>query len=121
LWYAGRPIQLGIAPVITAAWKYVAASLLAGCATALIIGRLSSFVAASDSIGAIVRIAKISFLFGVLYVGAVIMLHGGSAPLTQVTGLLREMLPGGKFSRPPQVVTATCGAGTSEERTLVGG
>jgi len=115
LWYAGRPIHLGIAPVIDAIWKYVAASLLAGCATAVITGGLLSFVAASNSIGAIARIAKISFLLGVLYVGAVIILHRGSEPLTQVTDLLREMMPGRKASRPSQPVAAPCGVGMPDE------
>ena len=36
-WYAGRPIQFGIAPIVAALWKYVLASLVAGCASALIL------------------------------------------------------------------------------------
>jgi len=120
LWYAGKPIQLGIAPVLAAVWRYVAASLLAGCTTLMITGRLLSFAAASTSIGAIARIAKISFLFGVLYVSAVIILHRGLAPLTQVAGLFREMVPGSKGSRPSQAAAATRSAGTSDALPLTG-
>lgn len=93
LWYAGRPIHFGIGPVIAAVWKYFLASLLASCATALAIEGLPSFIAAPGWIGAIERIAKISSLFGVLYVGMVVLLHRGCGPLYQVTGLLREMIP----------------------------
>ena len=34
-WYAGKPINFGVAPVLATIWRYVLASLLAGCATAL--------------------------------------------------------------------------------------
>lgn len=118
LYYAGRPIQLGITPVIVVAWKYVAASVIAGFATAKIIGALASFVAASNAIEALVRITKTTFLFAVLYLGAVIILHRGYTPLTQVIGLLREMLPAGRLSRPSPVVTATGGPGASDELSL---
>jgi PST family polysaccharide transporter len=111
LWYAGRPVHLGIAPVINAVWKYVAASLLAACATAMIIDGHPSFVEVMNSIGAIVRIVRISLLFGALYVGVVILLHRGCAPVFQVAGLVGEMIP---FGKPSPDIAATLGAGTSE-------
>lgn len=119
LWYAGRPIQLRIGPMIAAVWRYFVASLFAGCSTAAIIGRLPFFVAASNSIGAIARIAKISVLFAVLYLGAVIILHRGRAPLTQVIGLLRDMGPRNKYSIPSQAVVEACGAGTSDGSSVI--
>jgi PST family polysaccharide transporter len=108
LWYAGRPIQLGIPPVISAVWKHILASLLAGCASTAIIPRLPSFGVGSGSVAAIVHIVMISVLFGTLYLGAVILLHRGCAPLYQVARLLREMLPSGRFSRSssPNVAAA---------------
>jgi PST family polysaccharide transporter len=99
LWYAGRPIQLGIATVIAAVWKYLVASLLAGGASVVISRQFLSVVAASGSIVALAHIAMISALFGILYLGAVILLHRGCAPLYQVAGLLREMLPRGRVLR----------------------
>jgi hypothetical protein len=120
MWYAGRPIQLGITSVLAAVWKDVTASLLAVCVTAVIMEKLSVFVAAPDSIGALEHIAKISFLFGALYIGAVIVLHRGCAPLIQVIGLLREMVPGGKSSKRSPAVARTCGAGTGKELSLTG-
>ena len=98
LWYAGRPARLGIASVIAAVWKYPLASALAGCTSAVIIQGIPPFVAASGAVGAVARIVMISLLFGVLYLGAVILLHRGCAPLYHVAGLLQEMIPWGRFS-----------------------
>jgi PST family polysaccharide transporter len=93
-WYAGNPIQLGISPVIAVVWKFVVAALLAGFATAMIFGGFASFATPTSLIGAIVRITKISLLFGSLYLGAVFLLHRGFEPLYQVIRLLQEMMPG---------------------------
>jgi PST family polysaccharide transporter len=107
LWYAGRPARLGIAPVIGAVWKYVLASALAGCASAVIIRGIPSLAAASGAMGAIGRIVVISVLFGALYLCAVILLHRGCAPLSQVAELLRDMVPWGRFSRSSPAVATT--------------
>jgi PST family polysaccharide transporter len=107
LWYAGRPIHLGAAPVIGAVWKYFLASMLAGGVSALFIPELPSFVQASGSANAACRIVTISLLFGILYLGAVILLHQGCAPLYQVGRLLRETLPRGRYSQPSPVVAGT--------------
>jgi polysaccharide transporter, PST family len=105
LWYAGRPIQLGIPPVIAAVWKHILASLLAGCASKAIIPKLPSVGMGSGSVAAILHIVMVSVLFGTLYLVMVIFLHRGCAPLYQVARLLREMVPSGRFSRssPPIV------------------
>ena len=107
-WYAGRPIHLGIRPVFGAVWKYLVASLLAGCACAVIVRGIPSLVAASGSLGALARIVTTSMLFGVLYIGGVILLHRGCVPLYQFAGLLREMAPRGRFSRPSPLSAAAC-------------
>jgi len=114
LWYAGRPIGFGIAPVIAAVWKYVLASALAGCTSALITRELTSLLAAPGAVGALTRIATISVLLGTLYLGAVVLLHLGGAPLYQFAGLLREMVPWGSFSRPSPRVATTCGSPAGE-------
>ena len=117
-WYAGRPIHFGIAPVLAAVWKYIVASLLAGFASAGIMQGIPPFVGMPGAVEAFARIVMASLLFGALYLGAVILLHGGSAPLYQVAGLLREMLPSGRFSRPSRAVAGTGGRVTSEAATL---
>jgi hypothetical protein len=93
--YAGEPIDLGVAPIVGAVWKFVIASLLAGCATALIVGAFQSFVPASNAFGAAIRLAKVSLWFSVLYISAVTILHWSFAPLYQVAGLMKEMTPWG--------------------------
>lgn len=105
LWYAGKPIDFGIAPVLATVWRYVIASLLAGCSTAGIIREFPSLLAASDS--AIAGIAKTCALFGTLYLGAVVLLHGGWAPLYRVAKLLREMISLHRYLGPSTIVPAT--------------
>jgi hypothetical protein len=41
----------------------------------------------------------VSSVFGVLYVGAVILLHRGFAPISQLSALIREMVPRAAFSK----------------------
>ncbi len=94
-WYAGKPIHLEITSVIGAIWRFLLASLLAGCACLLIIRELPALIVASGSQGALARIVVISLLFAPLYIGAVILLHGGRAPLRQFVRLLQELLPAG--------------------------
>jgi PST family polysaccharide transporter len=101
LWYAGRPIALEISPLLGVIWKYILASLLAGGATAAIL-RGTSYLAPAESAGAAVAgIVVISSLFVALYLAAVILVHRGYAPLAQISGLVLEMIPLGRFSKPP--------------------
>ena len=86
--------------MIAAVWRFVLASVLAGCTAAVIAQCMLPLVVASGSIGAAVRIATVSLLFAALYLGAVVLLHQGCAPLLQVAGLLRDMAPWGRQSRP---------------------
>ena len=106
-WYAGRPIHLGIAPVLSAVWKYFLASLLAACASIGVIRMIPRFsIAVSEPVAVLVRIVLTSLLFAALYLSAVILLHRGYAPLQQVAALLREMVPQGWFSilRTPKTI-----------------
>jgi len=109
-WYAGKPIQLGIVPVIAVVWRFVVAALVAGFGTAMIFGGLATFAAPPSLIGAFLRIAKISLSFGVLYLAAVALLHRGFGPAHQVLGLMREMLPGRGSSKAPLVDLPTTSA-----------
>ena len=92
-WYAGRPIRFGVTPVLAAVWRYVLASVLAGCASAAIIYEIPVLTAAPGIQGATARILATSLLFLVLYLGAIIALHGGPEPLYRFGRLLPEMLP----------------------------
>jgi polysaccharide transporter, PST family len=99
LWYAGRPIQFGVVPMIARVWKFVAAALLAGCATAIIGGGLANLPSSLSLMGAVMRIVKTCLLFGALYTAMVIILHGSFKPLYQVAKLLRETVAGSGSSK----------------------
>ncbi|HWY53282.1 MAG TPA: lipopolysaccharide biosynthesis protein [Terriglobales bacterium] len=101
IWYAGRPIHLGIGSVITVVWKYVLASLLAGCASAALVREMPAVLMTPDAFWAFARLAVTSILFGVLYLGAVILLHRGCRPLKQLAGLLQEMTSRRLSTSPP--------------------
>jgi PST family polysaccharide transporter len=92
-WYAGRPIGFGVSALMAAIWRYAAAALVAGAATAAIIRGWPPLDTPSSAGAALGAITIISALFIVLYLAAVILLHGGLAPLRQLTGLLRELAP----------------------------
>ncbi len=91
LWYAGRPIELEISKVISVTWRYLLASAIAGAVVTLIEQIIPSLIATPGSLWALARTVVISALFLALYLGVVIWLHGGLAPLNQVARLVREM------------------------------
>ena len=103
LWYAAKPIQIGVAPMLTVMGRYALASLVAGCGSAVI---LRGFALPSNpsSSATFVRIIVTSSLFTALYGSLVVLLHGGLTPLRQVAMVLREMLP---VSRVPKHSLAT--------------
>jgi PST family polysaccharide transporter len=110
-WYAGRPIHFGVAPVLAAVWRYVVASLLAGCASAAIVREIPSLLATPGAVGALVRIAVISVLFVVLYIGSVILLHGGTEPIYRLVRLLPDLVPWNKrLKQPSPSEAATVGS-----------
>ena len=104
LWYAGRPIQFGVVPMIARVWRFVVAALLAGCATAIIGGGLADSSPSLSLIGAVMRIVKTCLLFGGLYTATVIILHGSFKPLYQVAKLLRETVAGSESSKTSAAV-----------------
>lgn len=104
-WYAGRPVQFHISSLLTAVWKYVVASLLAGCVCAAFIREFLPGTASSAAV-ALERMVVISGLFVGLYLGVVILLHWGCAPIRQLASLLRELAPGRRSAKPaPALVT----------------
>src|SRR5258708_19834604 len=98
-WYAGKPINLGVGIIIDAVWRYLLASLLAGGAAALILRGFPPLLAAPGALGAALRIGVTSVLFGILYLGSVILLYWGCTPIHELAGLLREMVPWRKLSK----------------------
>ncbi len=91
--YAGKPIRFGVTPIVATVWKYLVASLLAGATTGIVIRLIPALVGAPGALGALARIVTTFFLFTVLYLGAVILLHGGPEPLYKFAGLLPDVVP----------------------------
>lgn len=102
LWYAGRPIGLGIGPMLAVIWRFFAASILAGAATFMIFQEMPYFAALAGAEGAFVRMGFVSLVFFALYIGGVIALHGSLRPVNETVSLLRHLLP----ERTPSTVTA---------------
>jgi O-antigen/teichoic acid export membrane protein len=92
-WYAGKPIGLGIGPVLAVIWRFFAASVGAGFGTALIIGAVPYFATTFGAAGAFVRMVSTSLVFLGLYIGGVIALHQGLKPISDTVTLLRDLLP----------------------------
>jgi PST family polysaccharide transporter len=99
-WYAGRPIGFGVSSLIGSVWRYAAASLVAGLANAAIIRRTPFWGTPPSAEAALVAIIIISALFVTLYLGVVILLHRGYAPLRQFASLLREVASSRRATRP---------------------
>jgi PST family polysaccharide transporter len=95
-WYAGRPIEFGASALIAAVWRYAAAALVAGFATAAIIRGTPFWETPSGVSAALWAIIIISTLFVTVYLAINILLHWGLAPLRQLAGLLRELAPSPK-------------------------
>jgi O-antigen/teichoic acid export membrane protein len=92
-WYAGRPIGFGISVFVGAVWRYAAASLLACFGTAAIFRGTAVWARPTGAGAALEASIIISSTFLILYLGSVILLHFGCAPLRQVASVLRELAP----------------------------
>jgi hypothetical protein len=90
LWYAGQG-QLGLGALLDGVWKYVIASATAAGAALAIVSPLPWMAPTSATVASIARIGTTGVVFSALYLVAVIVLHGGSAPLVHVAGLVRLM------------------------------
>lgn len=90
-WYAGQPIGFGISSLISAVWRYAAASVMASAATAAIIRGTPLWGTPPRANPALSASILISTLFVTLYLGTVILLYSGCAPIRQLLSLLREV------------------------------
>ncbi len=98
-WYAGKPIGIGVAPFVTAIWRYVVASVLAGGVSAVITRGRMGLISMAGAGGAFTRIVMVSALFSALYLIAVILLNRGYTSLFQLAGLIKEMIPQSLLSK----------------------
>lgn len=105
-WYAGRPIEFGVSDLITAIWKFPAAALVAGVATAVIMRGTPFWGNPSHTDAAFRAAIVISTVFVVLYVGALVLLHRGFAPFHQFAALLRDIAPMQRTAAPARDLVA---------------
>ena len=97
--YAGNPVRLKVGAMIEVVWKYILASLLAGCVTFFTLRHIPYLVGLPGALGAVIRIATTSLLVAIFYPCCVVMLHRGFDPLYQIGALLREAMPSSRLSR----------------------
>jgi len=111
-WYAGQPIDLPLTTVLGTFWRYLLASIVAGLACAGAVSEMPwlPLSGASGVPGALARITENSILFTALYLGAVIVLHGGIDPLSDfmavVSDLLSRKASPKRFAMVPQAAAA---------------
>ena len=92
-WYAGQPIGLGIRPMLSAIWKFFAASAGAGLITRLLIQSMPNLAGLTGIRGAFIRVVFVSLIFFPLYSLGLIGLHGGSKSILEMLKPLRDILP----------------------------
>ncbi len=93
IWYAGRPINLGISQIIEAVWRPVVASASAGWATAAILRSNAYLFAGHRFADALIRMTTVCAVFVLLYIAVTVILHRGFAPLQHTLALVRDMVP----------------------------
>ncbi|HWZ81702.1 MAG TPA: lipopolysaccharide biosynthesis protein [Terriglobales bacterium] len=97
-WYAGRPIHLGLGPILAVTWKYILASVLSGITSAAIVRELHVLEGMPGILGAEVRIVTTSSVFLVVYL-SVVRIGCGREPFTQLTRLFGLLGWKEKFSK----------------------
>lgn len=92
-WYAGRPIGLGIKPMISVLWRFFTASVIAGLITRVLIQTMPNLAGLDGARGAFIRTLFVSLIFFPLYCLGLIGLYGGTKPISEILKLLRDLLP----------------------------
>jgi len=91
IWYAGRPIGLGVGQVVGAIWRYITAAAAAGGLSHFTLKHLPALDQMPGAQGAALRIAFATLEFATLYLLGVIVLHRGLAPLRTTAKLLKDL------------------------------
>jgi PST family polysaccharide transporter len=107
-WYAGRPIGFGVSAFVAAVWRYAAASLLACFGTAAIFRGTAVWARPTAAGAALEAAVIISSALLLLYLGAVLLLHWGFAPLRQLASILRELAPRRTVTTPAAEPVGEC-------------
>jgi O-antigen/teichoic acid export membrane protein len=105
--YAPRPPQLKLADMFAVVWRYAVASALAGWASATIVSVIPWPIGPIGTVVVAGRVVVTSISFSVLYLGFIVLLHGGSTPLTEVVALVRDMVPRRGAAKSPATIVAS--------------
>jgi O-antigen/teichoic acid export membrane protein len=105
--YAPRPAPLTIGSMIGAMWRYVLASIIAAAICAFVMPVFTSTVVLSGIAASLFRIVSTSIVFTALYVAAIVVLYGGWAPILDVFGLVRDLLPSRRVSKTSTAVATS--------------
>jgi PST family polysaccharide transporter len=92
-WYAGKPIDFGVGPILAVVWKFFVSSAVAGFSAFWIVKTLGLFTNALGILGAFERLVSMSLIFFTLYLAVVIALHRGFEPIRQAIRLVENMRP----------------------------
>lgn len=114
-WYAGKPIGFGIGPVLETIWRYIAASALAGSASAWLVWHYHPFGAGEGIVDALARMTTVSLLFAALYLIVVVALFRSFDPVYQLVRLLPDMILLRRSPKPAPAAAASprLGAGAA--------
>lgn len=98
LWYAGRPIELSVRPMVSIVWKYFVAS----CGAALLTFFIARYARAPFELtgggAAALRLGATTGVFLLLYLLAVIALHGSTGPIEETVAMIQYLVPSGPRS-----------------------
>ncbi len=100
LYYAGRPLQIKASFFLKILWKYWLSAFAAGTACWLALALLESVIIPDEYLGLFMRIAAISFLFVLVYIGLILILFRGPRPLLLLLTILKRF-----FSKQPLTET----------------
>jgi O-antigen/teichoic acid export membrane protein/glycosyltransferase involved in cell wall biosynthesis len=99
LWYAGKPIDFEVAPVIRGIWRYIVAGVCASAGAEGIMRHAPWLVGFPGASGALLRIVVGGILVAILYLGTIVVLHGSRTPIYELAALIRQVWPKRNGSR----------------------
>jgi PST family polysaccharide transporter len=91
LWYAGKPINIGIMDILLSVWKFIVSALIAGITCRLALKYYYTLQNNEKIIYIIFKILIISVLYLLLYLLIIIILHGGIKPIKIFVNILGDI------------------------------
>jgi PST family polysaccharide transporter len=118
IWYAGKPISLRVTSVLALIWRYIVPSVVAVTIVEFGTMYFAPALHVGGVPGALLRIVIATGVVLPLYLGGVILLHGGISPLRRLVDLLKDMSKSGG-SKAPSESTAEVLSHSMEAETTI--